>query len=144
MRFEFTEEGRPVGAAQWEGPGQVSLEVTDQRDRRRLAEYFAAETTYLATGFDQEDDEFQIRRRDWTPWEFERACHALAHRMGFRVERTPSGEVEARPQPANGNETAPAGNPAEKRPALATAAFPPAERMPTNGHDRAAAPEASA
>ncbi len=141
MRFEFTEEGRPVGAAQWEGPGQVSLEVTDPRDRRRLAEYFAAETTYLSTGFDQEEDEFQIRRRDWTPWEFERACHALAHRMGFRVERTPSGEVESRPAAPNGHEDAPA----EKRPALATAAFPPAERMPAaNGHDRAAAPEASA
>jgi len=135
MRFEFTQDGAPVGAAQWEGPGQVTLDVRDPADRRRLAEYFAAETTYLATGFGQEEA-FQIRRRDWTPWEFERACLALAHRMGYRVERTPSGRVEVRPPASRGNghttgaAEAPAARPA--RP-LATAAFPPAP-TPAGGH----------
>jgi len=94
MRFEFHVNGATVGAAQWEGPGQVALEVEDGTTRSRLADYFADETTYLSTGFGQEEV-FQIRRRDWTPWEFERACMALGHRMGYRVVRTPNGPVEA-------------------------------------------------
>ena len=99
MRFEFTKDGATVGAAQWEGPGQVSLHVDEPAARRQLAEYFAAETTYLSTGFgqDEDQDQFQIRRRDWTPWEFERACTALAHRMGYEVRRTASEDVERRP-----------------------------------------------
>jgi hypothetical protein len=145
MRFEFTQNGDAVGAAQWEGPGQVTLHVEDPAERRRLAEYFSAETTYLSTGFGQ-DEEFQIRRRDWTPWEFERACLALAHRMGYRVHRTPSGAVEARPD-GNGHERRPE-TPARR---VATAAFPAAaggqgDRHATNGngHDAAAAaPEAT-
>jgi hypothetical protein len=134
MRFEFTQDGASVGAAQWEGPGQVSLHVTDPTARRQLAEYFAAETTYLATGFGQ-DEEFQIRRRDWTPWEFERACLALAHRMGYRVERTPSGDVEARPDPGTGHaETA----------RMATAAFPGTRPTASNGRQAAPTPGANA
>ncbi|MFL5799705.1 MAG: hypothetical protein ACJ77A_17460 [Actinomycetota bacterium] len=128
MRFEFTQDGTPVGAAQWEGPGQVTLEVRDPADRRKLAEYFAAETTYLSTGFGQEEA-FQIRRRDWTPWEFERACLALAHRMGFRVERTPSGAVEVRPSGGNGHAKATAA----PVPRMATAAYPPPADMAAKG-----------
>jgi hypothetical protein len=134
MRFEFTQDGAPVGAAQWEGPGQVTLHVADPAARRQLAEYFAAETTYLATGFGQ-DEEFQIRRRDWTPWEFERACLALAHRMGYRVERTPSGDVEARPDAGNGY-----AEPAR----VATAAFPATRPSASNGRQAAPAPGANA
>ena len=125
MRFEFTQDGASVGAAQWEGPGQVSLHVTDPTARRQLAEYFAAETTYLATGFGQ-DEEFQIRRRDWTPWEFERACLALAHRMGYEVQRTASEDVERRPTTtpqANGH-----AEPATAR--VPTAAFAAPTRAP--------------
>jgi hypothetical protein len=96
MRFEFTQDGASVGAAQWEGPGQVTLHVDDPAARRQLAEYFAAETTYLSTGFGQ-DEVFQIRRRDWTPWEFERACRTLAHELGCTVRRVETGPVEARP-----------------------------------------------
>ena len=125
MRFEFTKDGATVGAAQWEGPGQVTLHVDEPAARRQLAEYFAAETTYLATGFGQ-DEEFQIRRRDWTPWEFERACLALAHRMGYEVQRTASEDVERRPA------TAPQANghtePASAR--VPTAAFAAPTRAP--------------
>jgi hypothetical protein len=96
MRFEFHDNGNMVGAAQWEGPGQVSFEVVDPRDRRYLMEYFAGEATYLGTAFEEDEEAFQIRRRDWTPWEFEKACLALAHSRGYRVVRTPSGAVEAR------------------------------------------------
>ena len=139
MRFEFTQNGATVGAAQWEGPGQVSLHVDDPAARRQLAEYFAAETTYLSTGFGQ-DEEFQIRRRDWTPWEFERACMALAHRMGYRVERTASEDVEARP---DADQRAGNGH-AEREPRMATAAFPGTRDTATNGRQAAPAPGANA
>jgi hypothetical protein len=135
MRFEFTKDGTRVGAAQWEGPGQVTLHVDDPAARRQLAEYFAAETTYLSTGFGQ-DEEFQIRRRDWTPWEFERACMALAHRMGYQVERTAPEDVERRPA-TNGHADAP-----ER---MSTAALSSSTRPTSNGvHADEPAPEASA
>ncbi len=94
MRFEFDRGGRSVGSAQWEGPGQVRLDVSDTRERAFLQDWFASEVTYLATAFDEDDEAFQQRRRDWTPWEFERACHALEGR-GYRARRTPSEAVEA-------------------------------------------------
>jgi hypothetical protein len=96
MRFEFHDNGNTVGSAQWEGPGQVTFDVADPAARARLERYFAQEATYLATPFDEDEDAFQSRRRDWTPWEFERACKSLAHAMGYRVEQTPSQAVEAR------------------------------------------------
>jgi hypothetical protein len=136
MRFEFTKDGATVGAAQWEGPGQVSLHVADPAERRQLAEYFAAETTYLSTGFGQ-DEEFQIRRRDWTPWEFERSCMALAHRMGYEVTRTAAEVDERRPAPASGGHAAP-----PRR--MATAAFTSETMAASNGHAAQHAPEASA
>lgn len=95
MRFEFRRGEDRVGTAQWEGPGQVTFDVADPQLRTKLERYFAREAVYLATGGD-DDDAFQSRRRDWTPWEFERASRALAYEMGFRVERTPSEAVEAR------------------------------------------------
>ncbi|HYU57190.1 MAG TPA: hypothetical protein VEO00_03970 [Actinomycetota bacterium] len=98
MRFEFHDNGTRVGSAQWEGPGQIHLEVEDEAERTYLTEYFAGEMTYLCTPFDEDEDAFQIRRRDWTPWEFERACVALARTRGYRVHMTPSEPVEARPQ----------------------------------------------
>jgi hypothetical protein len=94
MRYEFHENGDFVGSAQWEGPGQVRLAVSDGEERDYLTEYFAGEMTYLATPFHGDEDAFQIRRRDWTPWEFERACRALGRTRGYRVERTASEPVE--------------------------------------------------
>ena len=137
MRFEFTKDGATVGAAQWEGPGQVTLHVADPAQRRQLAEYFAAETTYLSTGFGQ-DEEFQIRRRDWTPWEFERSCMALGHRMGYEVTRTAADVDERRPATAGAS----TGGHAPNR--MATAAFAAETRPTSNGHAAEHAPEASA
>jgi len=34
------------------------------------------------------------RRRDWTPWEFERQVRNLAHKMGASVRRVETGPVE--------------------------------------------------
>jgi hypothetical protein len=105
MRYEFHEDGDYVGSAQWEGPGQVRLAVGDRREREFLKEYFAGEMTYLATPFEGDEDAFQIRRRDWTPWEFERACRALGRTRGYTVERTPSEPVEV--AAANGGASRP-------------------------------------
>ena len=110
MRYEFHENGHLVGSAQWEGPAQVRLGVNDREERDYLTEYFAGEMTYLATPFDADEDAFQIRRRDWTPWEFERACKALGRTRGYRVERTVSEPVEAAPGHTAAVQTEPAAN----------------------------------
>ena len=94
MRYEFTRDGAAVGAAQWEGPGQVALLLTDERARPAFDRFFEREEFYLGSGHDGED--FQVRRRDWTPWEFERACRSFAKQQGYRAERVPNAAVEDR------------------------------------------------
>lgn len=96
MRYEFHRDEAFVGSAQWEGPGQVAIDVRDRSVGPEFARFFQAEEVYLGPSFDPGDGGLQVRRRDWTPWEFERACRALAHRMGFRAVRVPSGPVERR------------------------------------------------
>lgn len=96
MRFEFEKGGRTVATAQWEGPGQVRLDAPDPGDADELRAFFASEVTYLSIPFDEDEDAFQQRRRDWTPWEFERACLALGRRRGWQARRTPSEPVEHR------------------------------------------------
>jgi hypothetical protein len=95
MRFEFHDDGHVV-VARWEGPGQVSFEAPDPAEQRFLAEYFAGESVYLCSVFEGDGEPMAVRRRDWTPWEFERACRALAQARGCRVVRTPTGPVESR------------------------------------------------
>ena len=99
MRYEFKRQDQPVGWAQWEGPGQVALVMDDQDDRDFFQEYFQGNVTYLANHFDGEEDALQTRRRDWTPWEFERACRALS-RQGFGVNKAATAPTEARPAAA--------------------------------------------
>ena len=94
MRYEFEKEGRPVGAAQWEGPGQVAFELTDEAERPKFTRFFAREEVYLGSGHNGE--EFQVRRRDWTPWEFERACTEFARREGYGSRRVPNAAVHER------------------------------------------------
>ena len=98
MRYEFERDGTPVCAAQWEGPGQVALELSDQRAEPEFKRFFAREEVYLGSGFGDSDDEhgFAVRRRDWTPWEFERACKTFARKQGYRARRTPNAAVEDR------------------------------------------------
>ena len=54
----------------------------------------------MGGGFDSGDEQvpdvLQMRRRDWTPWEFERACRNLAHRLQAQVRRVETGPVEQR------------------------------------------------
>jgi hypothetical protein len=42
MRYEFKRQDQAVGWAQWEGPGQVALVMSDQDDRDFFQEYFSA------------------------------------------------------------------------------------------------------
>ena len=100
MRYEFERDGTVVASVLWEGPGQVSVEAAEPSVRAVVDRYLSSEVVYLGSGFDlgdeQQDDVLQMRRRDWTPWEFERACRNLSHRLSATVRRVETGPVEAR------------------------------------------------
>jgi hypothetical protein len=100
MRYEFERDGTVVASVLWEGPGQVTVEVAEPSVRAVVDRYLSSEVVYLGSGFDfgdaEEDDVLQIKRRDWNPWEFERACRNLAHRLSCNVRRVETGPVEER------------------------------------------------
>jgi hypothetical protein len=100
VRYEFERGGRTVANVLWEGPGQVTVEVTDAADRPQFDRFFGEEVAYLDAGFDfgggMDEAGMTTRRRDWTPWEFERATRNLAHRLGCTVRRVQTGPVEER------------------------------------------------
>jgi hypothetical protein len=91
MRYEFEKDGRTVASVLWEGPGQVSVETEDASTRATVDRYLSSEVTYMS-GFGGES--LQSRRRDWNPWEFERACRNLARSIGATVKRVETGPVE--------------------------------------------------
>jgi hypothetical protein len=95
MRYEFERDGSLVASVLWEGPGQVTVETADSSTRAVVNRYLASEVTYLGS-FGSTDDVLQSRRRDWTPWEFERACRNLSHRLSCNVHRVETGPVEER------------------------------------------------
>lgn len=84
MRFELFASGRRVGSVWWEGAGRVGLDVPEAGDRDFLQGYFAEEDVYLSGAFG-EAEAFDVRRRDETPWGFERACRGLAAVRAYRV-----------------------------------------------------------
>jgi len=100
MRYEFERDGTVVASVLWEGPGQVAVETADQSTRAVVDRYLSSEVVYLGAGWDvgeeNVEDALQLRRRDWTPWEFERACRNLAHRLQANVRRVETGPVEER------------------------------------------------
>ena len=102
MRYEFEREGTVVASVLWEGPAQVTVEAADPVTRAVVDRYLASEVTYLGGGFgfseETESDVLQTRRRDWTPWEFERQVRNLAHKLGCTVKRVETGPVEDRPE----------------------------------------------
>ena len=81
MRYEFEKEGRPVGTAQWEGPGQVTFELSDERARPKFDRFFAREEVYLGSGHDGE--EFQVRRAVTRGADAEPVLKALEHTHEF-------------------------------------------------------------
>jgi hypothetical protein len=99
MRYEFERDGSVVASLLWEGPGQVTVEAEDSATRATVDRYLSSEVTYMGAAFDAGDegsDLLQMRRRDWTPWEFERACRNLAQLLQARVRRVQTGPVEER------------------------------------------------
>lgn len=100
MRYEFDRNGTVVASVLWEGPGQVTVQTADSSTRAVVDRYLSSEVVYLGSGFDFAEeptsDVLQLRRRDWTPWEFERACRNLAHRLQATVRRVETGPVEDR------------------------------------------------
>ncbi|GIU98197.1 MAG: hypothetical protein KatS3mg013_2000 [Actinomycetota bacterium] len=100
MRYEFERDGTVVASVLWEGPAQVLVEAAEPATREVVDRYLASEVAYLG-GFDaaaQPGGALQVRRRDWTPWEFERACRNLAQRLRARVRRVETGPVEGDPE----------------------------------------------
>jgi hypothetical protein len=100
MKVEFERDGHVVATVLWEGPGQVVLEAAEPSVREPIERFLASDVAYLG-GLNWDDagnepEPVQTRRRDWTPWEFERACRNLAHTLGCELRRIPSGDVEAR------------------------------------------------
>jgi hypothetical protein len=104
MRYEFERDGATVASVLWEGPGQVVVEASESALRSQFDRFFSSEVMYLGgdVGAAAQDeapgDVLQSRRRDWNPWEFERACRNLAHRLGCSIRRVETGPVEGRPE----------------------------------------------
>jgi hypothetical protein len=100
MRYEFDRGDHMVASVLWEGPGQVTVDVTDPADRPQFDRFFGTEVVYLSASFDfgGAEEELTTRRRDWTPWEFERQVRNLAHKLGATVRRVQTGPVEQRPE----------------------------------------------
>ena len=100
MRYEFERDGTVVASVLWEGPGQVTVEAAEASTRAVVDRYLASEVVYLEGGFGMVEQEaagsLTTRRRDWTPWEFERACRNLGHRLQAHVRRVETGPVEER------------------------------------------------
>ena len=96
MRYEFERGGTTVATVLWEGPGQVFVQAEEESVRRQVERFFHAEVTYLGggIGFEEGAEALETRRRDWNPWEFERSCRNLAHRMDCTVRRVETGPVE--------------------------------------------------
>src|SRR4051794_41941545 len=95
MRYEFERDGTVVASVLWEGPAQVTVDAIDHTTRATVDRYLSSDVQYLGGGFDVAEehiaDVLQMRRRDWTPWEFERACRNLAHRLQAQVRRGETG-----------------------------------------------------
>lgn len=104
MRYEFTRDGHRIASVLWEGPGQVTVEVTDPTERAQFDRFFGEEVVYLDAGFEfgggMAESGLTSRRRDWTPWEFERQVRNLAHKLSATVRRVQTGPVEERPATA--------------------------------------------
>ena len=101
MRYEFDRDGHRIASVLWEGPAQVTVEVTDPSERTQFDRFFGEEVVYLDAGFEfgggMAETGLTSRRRDWTPWEFERQVRNLAHKLGATVRRVQTGPVEERP-----------------------------------------------
>jgi hypothetical protein len=100
MRYEFEREGTIVASATWEGSGRVAVEAIEPSVRAVVDGCLSTEVVFLGSGFDypreHETDVLQMRRREWTPWEFERACRTLGGRLNAHINRSTTEEAITR------------------------------------------------
>ena len=93
MRFEI-ENGSYVGTAEWQGPGAVTLDMDDPKQRRFFERYFEEEQTALGGAVDC--PELQSERGDESEQSFERAMNSLAA-YAYKIRRA-DGSRTARPR----------------------------------------------
>lgn len=86
MRYEIF-NGRYVGTAEWMGPGDVMLDVSDPEQCAWFEHYFATEDSVMAAAGDH--DGMLLERRDASEAAFNRAMYQLA---GYSDEVRPSEE----------------------------------------------------
>lgn len=75
MQFEI-ENGDFVGTAEWQGPGQVALEMEDTHKRDWFSRYFESEDSVMGGPVDCA--EMTSERRDASQEAFQRAAIQLA------------------------------------------------------------------
>ena len=84
MRFEI-ENGDYVGSAEWQGPGNVALDMQDGKQREFFESYFASESAFM-TGLG-DDADMVCERRDSSEEAFNRSLFELAgHAYKVRAE----------------------------------------------------------
>lgn len=84
MRFEI-ENGDYVGSAEWQGPGQVALDIADDKQREFFQKYFTSESAFMAGLGD--DANMVCERRDSSEEAFNRSLFELAgHAYKVRAE----------------------------------------------------------
>jgi hypothetical protein len=93
MRFEI-ENGSYVGTAEWQGPGSVSLDMEDPKQRGFFERYFEEE--HSALGGSVDCPELQTERADTSEQSFERAMNSLAA-YAYKIRRADSSRT-ARPR----------------------------------------------
>ncbi|MFP5298057.1 MAG: hypothetical protein ACLGHL_03595 [Actinomycetota bacterium] len=76
MRFEF-ENGKYLGTAEWQGPGNVVVEMEDPKAKTWFEDYFSKEDSFM-TGSVECDHEMAYERRDESEAAFTRAAQMLA------------------------------------------------------------------
>lgn len=77
MKFEI-ENGKFLGTAEWQGPGQVALDMEDESQRTWFEQFYAEETSHMTGPMDS--FEMTHERRDSSEEAFQRAAQELAAR----------------------------------------------------------------
>ena len=91
MKFEF-ENGDYVGTAEWQGPGNVMVDMKDEAHQEWFEDYFKKEDSFLTGSV--ECGEMAMERRDDSPEAFTRAAHHLAA-YSYKVRQGDSFRHEA-------------------------------------------------
>jgi hypothetical protein len=90
MRYEIGND-EFMGAAEWRGPGNVAVEMTDPRQQMWFENYFKTEVAFMTGSV--ECGELAMERRDDSPESFTRAARELAA-YSFKVRQ---GDARRRP-----------------------------------------------